>query len=215
MITLKMNEVHIWQVSPHIILDEKQLISLKKLLPQDELKKIEKYRFEKGKRSALITRVLARLVLAKYENVLPQSLSFTRSELGKPELQGSLQSLRFNLSHNDNLIICAVCLAHNIGCDVENVDRNIGVVDIATRFFSPSEGVDIVKHPIENQSKRFFEIWTLKEAFVKATGKGISQGLDSFSFKLHDNKKIELISPEPRYQNKNWQHALIMADEKL
>jgi 4'-phosphopantetheinyl transferase len=137
--------------------------------------------------------------------------------MGKPEIKDNTTGLRFNLSHNDELIVCAICLNNDIGCDVENLSRKINVNAIAKRFFSTQEAQLIAADP-----GRFFEYWTLKEAFVKATGLGISQGLETFSFhirssiKQHINDNIELSF----HQNcsllaaNNWYQALIFPDNK-
>ena len=144
-------------------------------------------------------------------------MKFTISDLGKPELSNATLPLRFNLSHNDELIICAVCLNKDIGCDIENLSRNINVNAIAKRFFSASE-----YQLIKDQPSTFFEYWTLKEAFVKATGLGISQGLDTFSFEIkkqqqhkqNDNISLTFSENCKEKNAQNWYHSLLFPDDK-
>ena len=178
------NEIHLWSINPQKITEQRKLDSLKTLLNKAEQEKVQRYRLTKAQHDALITRAFVRSVLALYTDLKAQDLIFEITEHGKPELCNSSLPLRFNLSHNNNLIICAVCLNHDIGCDVESLSRKISVNSIAKRYFSANEYQSLQALPPATQQARFFEYWTLKEAFVKATGLGISQGLDTFSFQI-------------------------------
>ena len=208
------NDIHIWMVKPEQITASTKLSAIVSPLEQQ---KISRYRSDKAKHTALITRSFIRLLLSKYENIAPQAWKFEISELGKPEVSNASTPLRFNLSHNNEIIICAICLNKDIGCDIENLSRKISVDAIAKRFFSPSEHVLISK-----DNERFFEYWTLKEAFVKATGLGISQGLDTFSFEIKakddhkNNDNISLTFNENCKEKdpQNWYHSLHFPDQK-
>ncbi len=211
---LQEDEVHVWMVNPKQILTTAELHSM---LSTTELEKISRYRADKAKHTALITRCFIRLLLSQYASLAPQQWQFSISELGKPELTNSPIPLRFNLSHNDEVIVCALCLTKDIGCDIENLSRKISVEAIAKRFFSSTEYQQIKASPTS-----FFEYWTLKEAFVKATGLGISQGLDTFSFEIKSTKKqnyndnIGLVFNENCTEQipQNWYHCLLFPDNK-
>ena len=214
------HEIHVWFIYPKEFNNFGLLDSFKNLLSTDESEKIARYRLDSAKQSALITRVFVRLVLSQYQQCLPKNLSFTYSELGKPELKNNARNLRFNLSHNSDLIVCAVCLNSNIGCDVESLSRKMSILPIAKRFFSKEEFTDINSLPDSLQRKGFFERWTLKESYVKATGKGISQGLDTFRFKLKTSDSrdytndIELFIDREMTSSSEWFNALLYPDEK-
>lgn len=217
-IPLSENEIHLWTIDPKQV---KLTQGLQGLLSHAESEKVDRYRNDTAKHTALITRIFIRLLLSEYATLLPADWQFTISKLGKPELYQAPLPLRFNLSHNDELIVCALCLDKDIGCDIENRFRTVNVNAIVKRFFSRQEAQRIIAAPT-----RFFEYWTLKEAFVKATGLGISQGLDTFSFEVkeahtsHFNDNINLSfvpkeeltskqqSPEDCYQ------ALLFPDDK-
>ncbi len=178
------NEIHLWSLAPEQINIEHKLDSLIPLLSKSEVHKVQRYRHPKGQHDALITRLFIRSILALYTDQAPQDLRFTITAQGKPELCNGTLPIRFNLSHNNDLIICAVCLDHDIGCDVESLARKINIESIAKRYFSSDEYQSLQMLSPAAQKTRFFEYWTLKEAFVKATGLGISQGLNSFSFNI-------------------------------
>lgn len=213
-VSLAENEIHVWMVNPKQISESCELRSL---LCASECEKVDRYRLDTSKHTALITRAFIRLLLSQYAPVAPQDWQFTISELGKPEIKNAPLPLRFNLSHNDELIICAVCLDKDIGCDIENLSRKISVNAIAKRFFSHDEAQRIKASP-----DQFFEYWTLKEAFVKATGLGISQGLDTFSFAItpsnatdfNDNITLTFNEMRQQYSTQNWYQALLFPDHK-
>ncbi|WP_022942943.1 4'-phosphopantetheinyl transferase family protein [Psychromonas hadalis] len=208
------NEIHLWIINPQQI---NATAVLRAILSLNEQQKVDRYRSDKAKHTALITRAFIRLLLSQYESLSPQQWQFSVSELGKPEVKNATLPLRFNLSHNDEMIICAICLEKDIGCDIENLSRKISVNAIAKRFFSAQEYQLIKATPT-----RFFEYWTLKEAFVKATGLGISQGLDTFSFEIKTakekdrNDNISLTFNENCREKtpQDWYHTLLFPDNK-
>ncbi|WP_413693372.1 4'-phosphopantetheinyl transferase family protein [Psychromonas sp. KJ10-2] len=81
-------------------------------------------------------------------------------------------------------MVIAVCVNDQIGCDIESPERRVSIEPITRRYFSEQEHSMLMAKQGESQKQAFFKIWTLKEAFVKATGIGISLGLDSFYFIL-------------------------------
>lgn len=213
------NQVHLWVIKPQDITNTDKL---KSLLTKTELEKVNRYRHSKSQHTALITRAFIRSVLSQYSNTVAQEWLFEITTLGKPELKNPPLPLRFNLSHNNELIICAVCLEHNIGCDIENLSRKISVEAIAKRYFSDCEYQVIKNSDKSIQNSTFFEYWTLKEAFVKATGLGISQGLDRFSFtigektrsNMNNNISIQFAENCSEKHPQEWFNYLIYPDNK-
>lgn len=188
------------------------------LLSNDEQQKVKRYRLEKPQHTALLTRAFIRLILSQYEARSPAQWDFSISPLGKPEVTNSTLPIRFNLSHNNDLIICAINLENDIGCDIENLQRKISVQGIAQRYFSEHEHQQLCALPKNQQNAFFFKLWTLKEAFVKATGLGIAQGLATFSFYLTEKTanvtEINLtFSPQCTEKNtQQWQSYLFYPD---
>ena len=92
--------------------------------------------------------------------------------------------LRFNISHTDGLIACAVTIGREVGVDVEHVGRHL-THDVAGRFFAAEEVTDLQALPPDDQQRIFFDYWTLKEAYIKARGFGLALPLGDFAFKLN------------------------------
>ncbi len=136
----------------------------------------------------MITRAFVRDLLSYYAEVAPQDWQFEKGNKDKPELINCPLPLRFNISHTKNLIICAVTLEDDIGCDVENTGRNNNVLAIAERYFSSTEINELFALPEAQQRNRFFDYWTLKESYIKAWGLGLAIPLADFSFSIKDTK---------------------------
>jgi len=221
-LSLNNNAIHVWLIEPGKVTNNELLNKLKRLLSDNEIEKVQRYRLPKAQHSALITRVFVRLVLSQYTNIAPQKWVFNIGSQGKPAISTPPLPLSFNLSHNDDMIICAVCLDKKIGCDIESLSRKISIKAIAQRYFSKIEFETLMALPPASQRRRFFEYWTLKEAFVKATGLGISQGLESFNFtigeakkhQLNDNIQINFSQSCNEQDHQQWYNCLLYPDQK-
>lgn len=190
---LQKNDIHLWQCRPQNIQAPELLSRYKQLLTETETQKQQRYRFDKDKHDALITRAFVRDLLSQYADIPPQDWRFEKGEKDKPEIVNAPLPLRFNLSHTKNLIICAVTLNDDIGADVENISRNNDVLAIADRYFSGIETRELFSLPLEQQRSRFFDYWTLKESYIKAWGLGLAIPLGDFSFHLgKQNEAVRL-----------------------
>ena len=143
---------------------------------------------------------------------------FSQNAHGKPHIH-HLQcknNLYFNLSHTNGLTVLAIAGMKAIGIDVENVAARDpeNCLKIADRFFTPLEIEDITRIRPEKQLDRFFDFWTLKEAYMKAVGKGLSIGLNRFQFVLDSNLPITINFPSPEIDvADNWTfHQQTIAD---
>ena len=176
----------------HLLFPEKVDNVLKEryhaLLSIQEKDKYNKLKNPKVKNQYLLTRGLVRTILPHYLEVKPQEISFSYNEHGKPELviNQNQPNIRFNISHTEGLISLAVTLENDIGIDVEDTTRKNTTIDIARRFFSISEVENLQKTPKDEQNSRFFDFWTLKEAYIKARGTGLTLPLSKFSFTLEE-----------------------------
>lgn len=215
------NDIHLWVIHPEQITAAQDIELLKSVLSEDEKKKVNAYRRKSAQHSALVSRALLRNILAAYTNIPAQQLLFNYSDNGKPTLSNSPIPIHFNISHNSKRLICAVSLNDEIGCDIESYKRKLNVQSIAKRYFSNDDFADIVKLAPPLQQRRFFEYWTLKEAFVKCTGLGLSQGLDSFSFKIgkspseQHNSNIQFQFTDPvKQSHDNYRCLLLYPDDE-
>ncbi|MDF2694777.1 MAG: 4-phosphopantetheinyl transferase superfamily protein [Labilithrix sp.] len=129
----------------------------------------------------LITRALCRWVLSQYRpDVTPAEWRFERSEHGRPYVVGPLALPSFNLSHAEGFVVCAVS-AFPVGVDVEPSSLGRNLLETAERVFSPSENATLAALDPASRARRAVELWTVKEAYLKARGQGISVRLDRFS----------------------------------
>jgi 4'-phosphopantetheinyl transferase len=182
------HEAHLWHVDPEQVTDDLLLAAYRDLLSPAERERMARFAFERLRRDYLVTRALVRTTLSIYQPAVdPRSWQFVANPYGRPEIQAPLAAprLRFNLSHTDRSIVCLVAVEREIGVDVEDTARagSFGT-EIAQRFFSPLEVAELQSLPPEAQPSRFFDYWTLKEAYIKARGLGLQLPLDQFSFHL-------------------------------
>ncbi len=200
LLTLDDNEVHIWltdisQVSADLLPSYRQLMS------GQEIERNGRYRFEHSRIADAVTRALARTVLSRYADINPPDWAFCHGEHGKPEISNESIQLRFNLSHTSKWVACAVSRQRAIGLDIEFIERKNSILEIADRYFSKPELKELFSLPEDQQEDRFFDYWTLKEAYMKADGQGISLGLGNFSFNLTDAEAISVSFSEKIQQD--------------
>ncbi len=181
---LEAQEIHLWVCRDNLI-NEPQLLSLyETVLSVSELQRRDRFTFQQDRHQFLVTRAAVRHVLTLYSpSISPKMWRFCTNDYGKPRIAQQLEpALYFNVSHTSGLIVLAVA-RQDIGVDVEHVGRNGNLVDLAETFFAPIEWCDLRDLPKAERRSRFFELWTLKEAYVKARGAGFGLAFDSFSFR--------------------------------
>jgi len=163
------------------------------LLSADELARNARFRFPNDRHRDLITRGLVRSTLGKYLDCDPGSLVFVTDAHGKPSLSFPEipEPVCFNVSHSGDWVVLAVSL-QPVGIDVEYVKRDNDVLAIADRYFFGREYAELMSYPREEQQQRFFDYWTLKEAYMKARGEGLALGLSNFGFQVSDEIRLHL-----------------------
>jgi 4'-phosphopantetheinyl transferase len=169
------------------------------LLRAEEADRWRRFHFPRHRHQYLVTRALIRATLSGYQPAIdPDRWVFSKNRFGKPFLQSPAipWPLRFNISHTDGLVVVAAALDRDLGVDTEHVEREGRHDGLAERFFSPAEADYLAGLPPEERSDRFFLLWTLKEAYIKARGKGLSIPLESFGFLFSDGGRIRFYSEE-------------------
>jgi 4'-phosphopantetheinyl transferase len=188
-------QVHLWLAHPAQVNDEALLKRYEALLGEQELSSYTQLVSSDHRREYLISQAFLRDVLSYYSQWEPARFEFVRNPSGKPGLlhaEGELANLHFNLSHSVDLMACVVSRAGKVGVDVEPLQVDNPMVGMAEQYFSQREVDSLQGLDAAEQSLRFSQIWTLKEAFIKARGEGLSQPLDSFSFEFLPDASIEL-----------------------
>jgi len=207
---LPLNAVHVELVNP----DEPEAWArhdaYRALLSPDEHARMARLVFERDRRRFLLTRALVRTMLSSYAPVAPAEWSFIANAHGRPEIldrPAGVPDLRFNLSHTEGLIACAVTIGREVGVDVEHIGRRV-VHDVAGRYFAPREVTALKALPEAEQARVFFDYWTLKEAYIKARGFGLALPLADFAFTLAPPQPPE-IAFEPSLDDdpSTWQFA--------
>lgn len=173
---------------------------------------MERFRFPEHRHSYLVSHLLLRMTLSRYSDLLPNTWRFINNDHGKPRLDPDAgpASLRFSLSHTKGLSVVGVTREGVIGVDVEQADRSVHAAELSRRFFSPEENAALKKPPSGRLREQFFLYWTLKEAYIKALGRGLSHPLDSFSFRLTEERPHRIgFSAEKPQDPEKWRFALI------
>jgi len=210
--SLPQGEAHVWLANPDEIQEPALLERYFALLVPEERERYQRLRREHSRREFLVAHALARLALSRYAPVRPEAWSFSAGEHGRPEISGPSQArrFRFNLSHTRGMVACAVVRELDIGVDVESAARRVRHRDLAQRFFGEGEVSALRALEPEKQAGRFLELWTLKEAYLKARGRGISVPLRGFQFQLSDGHppRISFDPPLVSDDAASWQFAL-------
>ncbi|MFL5345711.1 MAG: 4'-phosphopantetheinyl transferase family protein [Hyalangium sp.] len=207
LMSLAPDEVHVWITEPERIEQPRLLEAYWGVLSPQEREQQRKFYFEKHRRQYLVSHALVRLTLSRYEAVRPEAWAFRTNAYGRPEVMGEgSPRLHFNLSHTDGMAVVAVALDAEVGVDVEDAQRHGETVMLADRYFAPAEVAALRALPVELQQERFFEYWTLKEAYIKARGMGLSLPLGQFAFELRPGQ-LPRISFDPRLRDdpEGWQ----------
>lgn len=127
--------------------------------------------------------------------VAPERLEFRANAYGRPELlpaQCGGRRISFNLSHTPELVILGVSIDRPMGVDVEHIGAGAPPPDVARRVLCPWERVDPAAVPEALRRERFYRYWTLKEAYAKARGMGLSLPLDAFGFRFLPEGLVEM-----------------------
>jgi len=201
-------------VRPSTITDKQLLTQYFDLLSSDEQHKVNRYIRPADQHSGLVTRAFIRCILSHYGDVKPQDWQFGRGFNGKPYLKDSSVSLEFNLSHANDMIVCAVTKSFPLGIDVEYTKRNSDTYKLAPRYFSATEIEALQQFEHAQQPWHFYDYWTLKESYIKACGDGLAIPLNHFSFDLSNRAQVKLSFCAQRNDNPaHWQSWLFEASK--
>ena len=183
--------VALWCARPAQLDDPAIVDHYTDLMSDEERERGARMLLEGARQLHLLARALQRLALASYlPGVAPRELRFVRSGAGRPSLAAPFDAggLDFNLAHSRGLVVLAVARGLEFGIDVERYDKNVPLA-AARRYFSRDEVAALEALPRDAQPRRFLRLWTLKEAYLKAIGSGITGGLGSMTFRL-DNRGV-------------------------
>lgn len=183
-------EVHIW--SAFIEQPEPVVLKYYSMLSSEERSRAEKFKLDEIRNRWIVTRGLLRVLIANYYKCNPQEIDFRYNEFGKPFFcsQSDVNNLSFNLSHSENLAVFIFTQSRFVGIDVEKVKQLSSFEDIINLCFSDYEKEWFKTIPVSEKNEVFFKIWTSKEAYIKAIGKGFSFSPDRISLNLNNYNKL-------------------------
>jgi 4'-phosphopantetheinyl transferase len=202
------SDVHVWLGFPPADQDAALLDAYGRLLSPEERLRHARFKFPGDQWSFLFAHALLRSVLSKYLAVDPGAWHFSTGEHGRPEIAdatASMGALSFNLSHTQGLAVVAVTRAAPVGVDAEQRRARPAPTELTSSHFAPQEVLDLHAVPEHRRSDRFYEYWTLKEAYVKARGLGLSAALDQFCFQFEGERSVRLsVEPGQRDNADSW-----------
>lgn len=172
--------VEVWWVPLDRATDER--VRLESVLSADERERANRFRSEELRHRYGVAHGALRHLLARKLNRAAADLCIEIGPAGKPVIssrQGTTTP-HFNLSHSEDMALIAISGDHPLGIDIERYRKGIDVEMLTQQYFAPGEARQILSLPDAEQAQAFLTCWTRKEAYLKATGSGLSTPLDSF-----------------------------------
>jgi 4'-phosphopantetheinyl transferase len=181
---LRPGEAHVWFARSDEVRDADTLACYAAMMSPAEMARHDRFVFDRSRHQFLVTRGMIRSLVARYLDVDPAACAFEIAPYGRPFLSNPLDpGFSFNISHTAGMVACAIAAEPEIGIDVEETGRARSV-DLPRRFFSQDEADALDALPDSERQLRFYEYWTLKEAYIKARGLGLALPLNGFTMLL-------------------------------
>jgi 4'-phosphopantetheinyl transferase len=172
-------------------MDGEQLDNLSLSIDSKKRYKMGKLIRKEDKIKTLVGEIIIRSIIINKFNVNNKNITFHENIYGKPYLS-KFPNVFFNLSHSEDFVVCAFD-NYPVGIDIERV-KDIEYMDIAENFFTKKEYEYIMKSDFDKQLHKFYDIWTLKESYMKCCGKGLSLPLKSFSVEINITEGIRVLT---------------------
>jgi 4'-phosphopantetheinyl transferase len=204
--TLSPEAVHVWLCDLDSLQDSPLLERYRAMLDEQEILRLRRFAFARDRHRFLVSHALLRSVLSHYGGLEPASWRFATGAHGKPAVVAAQRGAapEFNLSHSGSLAVLAVAAqADSLGVDLEQHRPGRNFLGLARRNFAPAEAATLPGLAGEELAGEFYDLWTLKEAFVKARGDGLSRSLAEFWFSFDRGRNFlsfdaaPALEPEP------------------
>ena len=210
------DEAHIWLLIPASNRDAGKVEYCESIVSPAELEQYRRFCFPQDRHRYLVSHALLRAALSRYTDVLPAEWQFKYSEHGRPEIANpATPPLRFNLTHTAGLAACVVTLSADCGIDAEKISARHNPIGVAKRMFSEAETRELEQLQGDAYLEHFFSRWTLREAYVKALGIGISFPTRKLTFTLDgDNAVAVSFHPDIEDRPEDWHFQLLRPTEE-
>jgi 4'-phosphopantetheinyl transferase len=201
---------------------DQSISGLQVILSTDEQKQARRFRRAKDWHQFVIAHALVRLALSRHFPVPASGWHFDRDRNGKPFIAAPEMSpaVQFSISHTEGLVACLITLSAEAAVDVEKVEYTSDLAMVAHQIFSPTELRALRVLSGKDWTARFFDYWTLKEAYAKAQGLGLVFALGDIGFELGPENRISANYASPVDDPLAWifwrdhpqsQHAISLA----
>ncbi|MBT7950488.1 MAG: 4'-phosphopantetheinyl transferase superfamily protein [Gammaproteobacteria bacterium] len=210
---LDANYIDVWRT--RIDLPEEEVKRYALTLSEEERERAARFTFPDKYEEYVVSRGLLRRALAHVLKQAATDFQFEYTDSKKPYLSKKYggQSISFNISHSHGQALVAISLQRNIGVDIEKIRTDVEYEKLASRFFSEAEHKQLMQLPQDERARSFFAIWTRKEAFVKAIGKGIAFGLSEFDVNVEPQEPpLMLVTRWNPQDVSSWLMATIDSD---
>ncbi|WP_320203674.1 4'-phosphopantetheinyl transferase family protein [Agrobacterium rosae] len=189
------DEINIWIAHHDRRMSPAALARCRDVLSDHEAEQERHFRSPGDRHAYLVTRATQREILSRYTGTDPRTLRFVKNEFGRPSLHDAhgCEDLDFNISHDGNVTILGLARGCRVGLDVAAVHNRQSFMNVARRFFCPAEVEALEALPVDRRNDRFLEYWTLKEAYIKARGGGLSISLNTFAFSLEEEGGVTFL----------------------
>jgi len=195
---LESAQIHVWAA----LLDQgpTERADFGSILSADEVERAKRFHFPKDQDRFIQARTTLRTILASYLQIDPRGVKFEYGRYGKPALANRQPDppIHFNLSHSDNVALVAVTQVGSVGVDVECLRPMEDIDEISSRFFSRHEVALLRELQAEDKVEAFFDVWTRKEALMKADGSGLTDELIQFDTLSNVEKIAARLNAEAR-----------------
>ncbi|MTI60086.1 MAG: 4'-phosphopantetheinyl transferase superfamily protein [Firmicutes bacterium] len=179
-ISIAKDEVHLWIIRWKDMMEK--ILRYKYILTREERKYANSLRFYDDKMRSLIGRIVLKLLLSNYLKISEEQILLEKERYGKLLIKSTSKSndIKFNLSHSGEHVSLVFVYQQKVGIDIEKIRLFSEYREITQRYFHPDEQKIILELKGRKGLETFYRYWTMKEAYVKATGDGLNKDLKSF-----------------------------------
>lgn len=188
-------EVHIWMIDFKSSLFAQEHFDYS-ILSNEEVMRAKNFKLDQHKVQFLTSHVYLRLILSRYLHCSPKTICYGVEEYGKPFLMGQNESYKiyFNMSHSEGAVLYAITLNAQIGADIELIKDNLDIYELLDNVFTAHEKSLFKNINAEKKYKVFYNVWTRKEAYLKAIGTGLNFPLNKLEVSVLPDAPAKLIS---------------------
>lgn len=206
---------HLWRLDSGIFAEAAAAERWLARLSEPERRRYLARRGSGAKCEYLATRALARAALAHYTGEPPANLRFATDSTGRPGMiSPAMPALRFSLANTRELAVGLFALEHDVGVDVELV-APIEALELAARYFSAHELAELTTLEEAARRARFYELWTLREAYLKARGVGLTLPLEELAFETSPAARVHAeFGPAIGDDPARWQFGLTWLSDR-